>query len=1556
MGFKKDSATTRKINREIELRDIFVDRDEQKLVFKRHVFEMGNSGLNENGMLLFYSGVGGIGKTALFKELENIAEKTFIDNCEKFKRKMVTIRYDFMDDSTNVVGTLKALRKKLSDKHQIEFPLFDKGCIYLAQKNGEFITSEQKKAVLESTSLFRSSKKNFSSISAKNNTMAGTAKIIQPFLKDADDELLEFFQALAQGTLEASLVLKFAKPMLDFIDKKKARSEEEARKNGNEDYKAVADELEERNKKNNQAYIKEFLPTLFAKDLSFWLEKNKTDLIIFLDTYEVLTDENNSNKKTVRLLSENRDVPVDWWVGELLTADHVMWVIAGRHAINRIGEINLNSGGQVINYTVEAFDEYWSNKYLEKLGIEEDAIRDKIIKVTGGHPFYLGQCFITYDNKRQEGEVPRLSDFGDNMEEIVERAVGSFDDNDRLILQKLCILNRWTDEIAASVISVWNPNTYKRLTKLFAKKSIMDSDDGKLIVYTFDRTLDFVLFSGLKKDALFKIIFAEICSAANNYFKAFFDKNHKNNYDSDNKETHYFNIWSNIVLRTTDAADKLMLLYEENFAPLEKHFDNSTKANVVKKFLNKVNDTQPLPHAYFQDRLGKIRLSQNRIKEALELEEAAYSKIKDLPLSESERPFKFVIMNGLADVLEKLERYIDEINLRKEIVRECENCFLPKDDKNIMAKKNLAAALERGDKTKDAFEIRRQILELVDGREDEQYIDAVTEFAFSLKNNGKNEAALPLRRKIIAFYENKNDDLKLAEAFQNLIYTLSSIIVNSPHKKYFEEKAMCYRRYIKLCEKTGHRVIFYELEDFVATLKKLGCDEEAAKVLEIPDYRIADLERRIESFDNPEKETVRLILELIDLLYSDMKDEEAKHWENKIKEVINVIVEQLCCEPIKDYDATLSELSSLENLLTTSSFLVILEKIELRRKILIVTEEKPDVEEKEIIAAKQSLLSLLSWFYSEGGCFDDEVDARNIAEIEQLFEEIAEYFRNKLPDSRKELLSTLRAHAEFLKNKLHDYVAAVEKLEEMVILLEKDSETPAKEILNTLNDIVRIFSLEKNYSEKLRWLERIQTFCQIHFVEDAPENLAALENLISAYENVEDYDRIEYYKRKLIEIIEKNRGASHLDTISEKESLADILHHAGKYDDEIKLREEIIELYRDNFGANAQNKEDCHESFIYALESLSNILDETGKVKKAFNVRKEIAVEQKKRLQEFKEYPDFAKDLVERLIGLQMIIVARALQDVGDYDEELCYLNKIVDFCRAKNPHPKFRDTLKAMKNLAEAYSRYEQEDKALEVYKQLAENYGEDCPLEILDKIGDKEKADAVRRKIITDTRRFIDKNRATLGETNKEIIEARKLIAFRLEELGEYEGALTERQEILRLLNKEEYPNSQAIFSEETQLAELLVKMGKYDSSTLKTLSKNCDLIMAEGGTVGDLPKRIADAFEIQGDYEQALAWRRKIVEQKYSASAICELADTLDKLNLHNEATAERIQLLEKFNAWFEKIIDIYGSDSAKTKLTLKKLSKISGKISGDAQALETFNRLFSAYGIAKNDYEK
>ena len=611
-----------------------------------------------------------------------------------------------------------------------------------------------------------------------------------------------------------------------------------------------------------------------------------------------------------------------------------------------------------------------------------------------------------------------------------------------------------------------------------------------------------------------------------------------------------------------------MTLYRENLEPLEERFDKTTREVVVRKFFDKVGDTETLPSVYFQSRLGDIGRS---IKETFELATAAYDKVQKLSLRDDERPIKISVMSTLADVFDELRRYTDEIPLREEIVAECKRCFPEKrDDITIAAKKFLADALKRGDRGNDALEIRRQIFELFDERDGEKFICVAKGLAEALKINCDYEAVLTIRRRILACAENAHDDEAVVAALINLIFTLEHF----SDKEHLEERVVYYRRFFEFHENVELLlVVSYELEGFVKTLKQLGRDEEAEQACK---KFVDDLKRRIEAVEEPNTETVKVMNVLALVLDETSQEMEAEHWRGKIRKTVTAVIEKICGEPIEDYNAAIYALVELS---ITFSVKIKDLKIEVVRAILALTEKKPAVKESEIIEAKQNLLR---WLYLD---YED-----NRAEAEQLFEDVENYYRQKLPTSREDFLNTLREHADFLQ----DHSAAVKKFTESLDLLEKYSEPFVDERLEIMRNIASVFAKAENYSEELIWRERILNFCREHFAEGAPEILDTFEGLISVCKKLNDYDKAELYDRELVDLTERNCGAAHVKTIEAKQKLADILHDADKYVDELNLREQIVDLWRENFSVSPANKVNYFSEFIDAGINFARLILESA--------------------------------------------------------------------------------------------------------------------------------------------------------------------------------------------------------------------------------------------------------------------------------------------------------------------------------------------------------------------------
>ncbi|MBR1645886.1 MAG: tetratricopeptide repeat protein [Selenomonadaceae bacterium] len=1145
-----------------ELTPVFVDREVQRYSFQKHLTAIKNSGIGD-GALLIYSGVGGIGKTLLFNEFQKMAgalNKNFV-------------LHDFKSN-TDPVAVLKTLRKKLSDRYRMEFPLFDKGCIYLAQKNGEFVSDEQKKKILLDTAAFRWFKRNLfialsgAVINDKDDYITFVDKFsdkisetigesnsedLKDFLlelvetsthlKSSVSSVVEYLPKIFSGGVEALVLLKALKPVLHLIENRIQRADENYRANGNEEYGELLRELEECNAEDDPAYVKELLPKLFAQDLSFYLEEFNTDLIIFLDTYEVLTGEEFGKKKNVRLISENRDVPVDWWVGELLAASRVMWVIASRYEISEIGEIAIEDIDAVENYSVDVLEKNWANRYLEVLDIVEDDLRAGIVKLTGGHPLYLTMCAVTYQNIIDAKKVPRMSDFGKNRDKIIERALGSFDDASLFLLQNLCILGRWTDDLVTAAISEFNPNTYKRLTDLFAEAEVIDTDDDEINVYSFNRTVAAFLLPGLKQDALFVPVFAKIREGANDFFKKFFADNRQENYGDDYKAEIYFNMWSDIILRTTDAPEELMTRHRENLSTIEDRFDNTTVAEIAEKFFDKVGNNETVPSAYFQHCLGVTKLFQERVKDALELERAAYHKLKRLPINDETCALKIAVMNCLAAILNRLERRADEINLREKIIAECESYYSDADDERILdAKENLARALECGDRIDEAIEIRRQIVETVDGRDDENFILAAKNLAGTLERRYQFEDAVPVRKKIADVYKRNYDCENAINALWKVSFLWDKI--SAPNS--LEEKLACYEEIFRLHE-TNEIAIPADLVTFISdTLEQLGRNDEAAQF-----YKnfVDDLKRRVESVTEPDEKTFKRMVSLADAMKLTVQFDDEKIWRERATDALKFIAEKICREPVENYSDAVSTLKEYSDFLDGKFYYE--GQIVLWRKILALT-EKYSVVEKNIVDAKINLTNHLR------GLIQKESTDEYAAEEFRLFADVEAYYKKIFPKNFDDFSSTfLFNQILFVGIHLDDFPAAIAKRMEILDFVEKHPKATAKHIFDAMKKIAETFMYAEKYSDEAEWYERTLTFCREHFIEDAPEILSTLRDLSTHYTELEAYDKAEHYQKILVDVTEKKHGTDYFETLEEKERLARILHAEGKFDEESALREQI---------------------------------------------------------------------------------------------------------------------------------------------------------------------------------------------------------------------------------------------------------------------------------------------------------------------------------------------------------------------------------------------------------------
>lgn len=578
---------------------IFIDRESQKQRFRENLGEVPDKGSH----LIYYAGTGGVGKSSLIQELKNSVQGTI-------NAKIKFVSYDFTN-GTEMLTTLNALKKFLSDNYKVEFPFFEKGCLSYYKKCGNDAGKDQIEKIFKESTCLNKHKQKLKQAIQQSYNISNVNRVLGESLDIA-------------GYIAAGIPLfKIIECGINLLDDRITDIQNMLLEN-DPTYRNFVDKLNDREKHISPEAIKEYLPTLFAMDISRWLNKEDFYLVIFLDTYEKLTDDEKDTKPHEKLIFEERDAPVDWWIEDLIcnSLKRVLWVIAGRGKIEKIGK-NIAVHEEEHLFTLKALDEKFADEFLSKSGIEDSELREGLIRLTGGYPIFLSLCADTYKSAILKNDTaPVLEDFGENRDEVIKRLLEFMDDGTRNMVKRLCVLGKWTEFFATRVLDSLhklNYDTYNRVKKL----SFVSEKSENICV--FDRNIRKILLAHLKKNE--PVTVTSTITAVNNFFDNVF---HKDDADENKSVTNenriiLFKLWAEFILSTTDNAEELMTRYSEKLAPISSNFDNDVVESLIVQFKNKAKEN--LPHAYFEHLFAKIKFAEGNDRYASELAKNSYEKI-----------------------------------------------------------------------------------------------------------------------------------------------------------------------------------------------------------------------------------------------------------------------------------------------------------------------------------------------------------------------------------------------------------------------------------------------------------------------------------------------------------------------------------------------------------------------------------------------------------------------------------------------------------------------------------------------------------------------------------------------------------------------------------------------------------------------------------------------------------------------------------------------------------------------------------------------------------------
>ncbi|WP_156290914.1 tetratricopeptide repeat protein [Oceanobacillus salinisoli] len=401
----------------------FTDRELPRKAFFEKLNDMKQRTEDQAYDVLMYYGVGGIGKSSLMKQLKL--------ELKEAEPNAVYTSIDLKDTTFHhPARALLELVREVRAEQKIKFPHFEIAySIYFYKRNPDISYNEKK----------------------------------LPFEKELD------IMGTIVSTLDGMGIAGTVSGIVGKIyDSKKNWSLDK-------EVKSYLKELEN----NSVQEIEEQLIAFFAYDLQKAIAKHHIpSTIIFLDTFEALWS-GLSNKTTVHTK--------DKWVRDLIgSLPNVLFVICGREYLEW-EKYDADWKEIIHHHMIENLGYEDAASFLEHCGIEEKAIRDKMIDSSGGYPYHLDLSVDTYFEMKNRGETMDVDRFGSNQREILDRFLQYLTDYEIETLKIMSIPRFYNRDVFEHLLTK-HPTGYS-ITKYddFNKFSFITKEFGKLFIHSLMR-------------------------------------------------------------------------------------------------------------------------------------------------------------------------------------------------------------------------------------------------------------------------------------------------------------------------------------------------------------------------------------------------------------------------------------------------------------------------------------------------------------------------------------------------------------------------------------------------------------------------------------------------------------------------------------------------------------------------------------------------------------------------------------------------------------------------------------------------------------------------------------------------------------------------------------------------------------------------------------------------------------------------------------------------------------------------------------------------------------
>jgi tetratricopeptide (TPR) repeat protein len=228
--------------------------------------------------------------------------------------------------------------------------------------------------------------------------------------------------------------------------------------------------------------IEECLPRLWTYDFKNQISKAERRAVIFFDTYEALREDQSAESKRHQ---------ADRWIRKFVKRLPGTLIVVTGHEKLYWPEVTKDWGTVLRQRHLQELSSPYVRSFLKASGIDEKAIRDRIVETISGIPFDWDWAVQLYREIRRKGKEPTPEDFGETPWELHRRFFRYIQDDEMAMLELLAVPRTFSRPIVQALVESFDPGfpvgQFSRLKRFAFINQVDESGIGGEMYAVHDR-------------------------------------------------------------------------------------------------------------------------------------------------------------------------------------------------------------------------------------------------------------------------------------------------------------------------------------------------------------------------------------------------------------------------------------------------------------------------------------------------------------------------------------------------------------------------------------------------------------------------------------------------------------------------------------------------------------------------------------------------------------------------------------------------------------------------------------------------------------------------------------------------------------------------------------------------------------------------------------------------------------------------------------------------------------------------------------------------------------